>query len=66
MTVPRVKVDEDVCMGTASCVSLAPNTFAIGEAGVALVVDAAGDPLDAVREAEENCPTEAITVEADG
>ncbi len=63
---PRVVVDEDVCMGTASCVALAPSTFRVGDGYVALVVDPAGDPLADVLEAEEACPTEAITVETDG
>lgn len=65
MAAPRVAVDEDVCMGTSSCVSLAPNTFEISEDNVAMVVDPAGDPLDDVLAAEDACPTEAITVETD-
>ena len=65
MSVPKVAVDGDVCMGSATCVSLAPNTFRIGEENVSLVVDPAGDPLGDVLAAEEACPTEASTVEAD-
>lgn len=65
MPAPRVAVDGDVCMGSATCVSLAPNTFRIGDENVAVVVDPAGDPLGDLLAAEEACPTEAITVEPD-
>jgi ferredoxin len=65
MSIPRVTVDGDVCMGSATCVSLAPNTFRIGDENVSLVIDPGGDPLGDVLAAEEACPTEAITVEAE-
>ena len=65
MSVPRVAVDGGVCMGSATCVSLAPNTFRIGDENVSIVIDPAGDPLGDVLAAEEACPTEAITVESD-
>ena len=65
MSTPRVAVDGDVCMGSATCVSLAPNTFQIGDENVSIVIDPAGDPLGDVLAAEDACPTEAITVETD-
>ncbi|MFQ5426602.1 MAG: ferredoxin [Gaiellales bacterium] len=63
MPASRVAVDGDACMGTATCVSLAPNTFRIGEGNVALVVDPAGDSLGDLLAAADACPTEAISVE---
>jgi ferredoxin len=66
MEAMRVAVDADICMGSATCVSLAPNTFRIGDGNVALVVDPSGDSPGDVLAAEEACPTEAISVEAAG
>lgn len=65
MPTVRVAVDDGVCMGSATCVSLAPNTFRIGDDNVSIVVDPAGDALGDVLAAEDACPTEAITVETD-
>lgn len=65
--VPSVRVDPDVCVASGTCVFHAPRTFAIDEdAGVARVVDAAGDGPDEVRTAVDACPTGAITLAEGG
>lgn len=64
---PRLRVDPDVCAASGTCVFLAPRTFAIDEdAGVAHVVDQAGDPLEDVRDAVDACPTGAIALDESG
>ena len=60
----RVEVDADCCGGFGQCVALCPDVFALTDAGYAVVLLADIPPhLEAVvRDAEQNCPTHAITV----
>ena len=60
----RVRVDPDLCIGSAECVRLVPEAFRIDEArGVSEPTEDAGhaDPLR-LGEAARSCPTGAITV----
>jgi len=47
-------------MGSGLCVMYAPGTFAHDEHAKAIVVDPAGDSIDAIRIAVEACPTSAL------
>ena len=73
----RVKVDEDLCIGAASCVTIAPDTFQLNEENKAWVVDHGQEPdghryerwLDVTDDQMENillgaqsCPTLAIFI----
>lgn len=71
----KVTIEHGKCMGTGSCVMLAPEHFEPGEDGKALVRCGSGPPgpegtltgltsaqSDQVREAAMFCPPEAITV----
>lgn len=62
----EVHVDRARCIGSKVCVNAAPSVFRLDEAGIAVVVDAGGDPEDAVLLAAEGCPTCAIGVVRDG
>lgn len=70
-----VKVDTKLCIGAASCVSVAPQFFQLDEDNVAFLVDpvngegktsitfqANEEDAAAIREAVENCPTSAIAL----
>jgi ferredoxin len=59
-----VEVDADCCGGFGQCVMHCPEVFELTDAGYAVVrVDAVpADLEDAVRRAEQSCPTHAITV----
>lgn len=59
-------MDRRRCIGTKSCVYAAPGTFQVDEQLISTVIDPEGDPLDAVVEAAESCPTGAISVFVDG
>ena len=59
---PEIKVDRDLCMGSGMCIVYAPGTFAHDEETKAIVVDPEGDPIDAIRNAVQACPTSAITL----
>lgn len=71
----RVKVDRDLCIGAASCVAVAPNTFELDSEGKAVTKKKDGsktsDIVDysEVNDTEENilngarsCPTNAIII----
>ena len=55
-----VEVDRELCMGSGMCIVYAPGTFAHDEHTKAIVIDPAGDPADAIRNAVEGCPTRAL------
>jgi ferredoxin len=62
---PRYEVDVDpmLCTGSQLCTVIAPHAFVFDEAGFRSAVR--GGPFaddDAVREAGQSCPVEAITV----
>jgi ferredoxin len=44
------------------CVYWAPNTFDLGDDGVAVIKDPSGDPPELIRTAIENCPLRAISI----
>ena len=53
-------------MGSGNCSFWAPGTFDLDDEGVAVVVDAEGEPEEKVVLAAQGCPTQAITVWRDG
>lgn len=57
---PDLSVDHELCLGSGMCIVYAPNTFAHDEQAKAIVVDPDGDPIEAIRNAVEGCPTSAI------
>ena len=61
----KVKVDQDLCVGTGSCVSLCPEVFEMNDAGVSVakVDEVPAELEDSAREAAESCPVDAITIE---
>jgi ferredoxin len=59
----EIKVDPEVCIGSAMCVQIAEAVFEIGDDGIAHVTDPNGAPPEDIREAERACPVAAIEVE---
>jgi ferredoxin len=59
----RVWVDHQACVGNAMCESIATNSFRLNDNRQSEVVDPAGDPVEKILEAAENCPVSAIFVE---
>ncbi|MFF5219434.1 ferredoxin [Micromonospora sp. NPDC000442] len=60
----RIQVDAERCIGSGSCVGMAPAHFRM-ESGVATPVSAAVEPTEAAIDAAESCPVEAIAVRDD-
>ena len=59
----RVWVDHNVCVGNAMCETIAPKVFALNEKRQSEAVNPAGDSVEKILEAAENCPVSAIFVE---
>lgn len=58
-------VHEDICIGDGTCEEDCPEVFQMQEDGLAHVINENPDPVffDAVNQAAEDCPVEAITIE---
>jgi len=58
------KVLRDKCIGAASCVAVAPNTFKLDDKNIAVVIKSTGnkDEDDAILLSAQSCPTAAIEV----
>ena len=61
----KVSVDADLCDGCALCVESCPEVFDMGDDDLAHVkmTRVPPDLEDAVREASDECPTDAIPIE---
>jgi len=58
----RIEVKRDLCIGAASCVAVAPETFALDDENIAIVKNPAGNPDETILMAAQACPTKAIYV----
>ena len=58
----EIRVDRDLCMGSAQCSSYAPDTFGLDDDAVAVVIDQHGDPQVAIATAVASCPTQALSL----
>jgi ferredoxin len=61
----KVKVDRDVCIGSAMCVATAPDVFDLDDEGLSYVMDPEAGDDDLLLEAAEGCPMQAIILEDD-
>lgn len=59
----KVKVDRLLCIGTADCVAIAPNTFELDDESKAVVKKQNGDSDEKILQAAKTCPVLAIIVE---
>ncbi|MBI4004867.1 ferredoxin [Candidatus Roizmanbacteria bacterium] len=60
----KVTVNRDLCIGTATCVAIAHNTFNLDSESKAVVLETADQDNDeTILEAARGCPVAAITVE---
>ncbi|RLV08514.1 ferredoxin [Streptomyces griseocarneus] len=58
----RLTVDRDLCVGSGLCAATAPDAFRLDDARRSRPVEEVILPSDAVLEAAEGCPVEAITI----
>ena len=60
----KVKVDPDLCTGCELCVDTCPDVFEMGDDVATVKVETVPeDSADCAKQAAEDCPAEAITVE---
>lgn len=61
---PNVKVDTNLCIGCGTCAAKCPASFKLnGETHKSEPINPPGDPIDKLKEAAQDCPASAITVE---
>jgi len=68
VTVRKLKfwVDRDLCIGAATCVAIAPQTFLLDSDAKAIILETTDqDPDEVIIDAARGCPTAAIIVEDD-
>lgn len=60
----EITIDRTRCQGHARCLALAPDLFDLDDEGLAVVIGRAEDDaaLAAARNAQLNCPEDAITI----
>jgi ferredoxin len=60
----KVSIDADLCTGCGACVDDVPDVFSMGDEVAEVIQPEVPEDLEeAVQEAAEGCPVEAITVE---
>lgn len=58
--VPRVTVDEELCIGAGNCVRLAPSGFALNADDIAVVTEPGAATSEQLLLAQRSCPSGAI------
>ncbi len=61
----KVRINRKLCLGLGNCVALAPSVFEFDDENKAVVLDPASIPDDALLEAAESCPYDAIIISDD-
>lgn len=59
----RITVDHTICVGSGTCLMMAPRVFIHNANRQSEVANPTGDPPERILAAAENCPVAAITVE---
>ena len=60
-----ISIDQSRCIGAGNCVNLAPKTFQLDEEHIAYLVDATAETDEAILDAAQSCPTNAIYLDTE-
>lgn len=61
----KVKVDRELCSGVGNCVALAPKVFKLDQQNKAVATDGSSADEQALWDAAQSCPENAIILEDD-
>ncbi len=61
----EAKIDRDACIGCGLCVEICPEVFEMDDEQIAIVIKSPipDDAQNDAKDAEEQCPTSAISIE---
>jgi len=60
----KITIDRDLCIGAATCNSIAAHTFGLDDDSKAVILDTSGkDSEEAIIEAARSCPVAAILIQ---
>jgi len=60
LKITKIVIDRDLCIGAATCVTIAPGTFQMDAENKAILVNLEGNDAETILMAAESCPTKAI------
>lgn len=60
MSIAKIVIERELCIGAASCVAIAPGVFELDTENIAIIKDPKGNDDATVKAAAESCPTKAI------
>lgn len=59
----KVTIDRAACIGCGLCEAICPEVFAMDDTGIAIVTQQPEALTEALQEAVDSCPTDAIHIE---
>ena len=59
----RVTADRELCVGSGACEMLAPDVFEVSDEGVVQVLQDRPADEESVRQAAQQCPTRALSLQ---
>lgn len=62
LSISKIEVDRDLCIGAAPCVTVAPGVFKLDGENKAVVADASGADAETILLAAQSCPVQAISL----
>ncbi len=62
MSIAKIIVDRDICIGAAPCVTVAPGVFQLDDENKAYVVDPKAADDETILLAAQACPVQAISL----
>jgi ferredoxin len=62
----KIWVDRNLCIGAATCIAVAPNTFQLDNEAKAIILETADkDTIETIIDAAKACPVAAVIIEDD-
>jgi len=65
LSMKKLVVDEEKCIGCGTCVALAPGSFRLNEKGKSEPIEPPGESEEKIQEAIDSCPVGAIKWESE-